>query len=388
MSCTGSWLPGASFPSLRRASSAPSRARRRPVPGRQWRGLAALLAAAACAVAAGLASADSLAYAVPPARDDASDAIARSGLGRREASAAALQVAALLAAAEAPGLAHAELVVRTQKKVPEIPKLLAVMLLRTTYESIKDWGAYSSMAQYQRSFWMQLRDGRKSFMERYQNYDLSGMYNSTELAETRSGGVNNRFYFTFLNDAQWRVIGTRVTREADRTRFSRVVGDRLYRAILNGLELKADVPEGEELTPDTNIGTWPKLSGGVPSGSSPADLAEGSRRLLEYLKAQSYLKDFTVSDFQSVGDGRLRFVSFVGEPVNLEATASLMRSNGNFAPRYDQRILQAYFGDHGFECDFVDGLADDATAFSKNPPRLPRGVRTEWTLRPDPDAGL
>ncbi|CAE8656360.1 unnamed protein product, partial [Polarella glacialis] len=50
--------------------------------------------------------------------------------------------------------------------------------------------------------------------------------------------------------------------------------------------------------------------------------------------------------------------SFVRDPVNIDATASLMRSNDDFAPRYDQRILQAYFSDRGFTSSIEDELAD------------------------------
>lgn len=268
------------------------------------------------------------------------------------------------------------------------------MLLRTTYNSVSDWGVYESMATYQRNFWFQLRDGYETFRERYKNYNFGDLYNATKLAMTRSGGVTNRFYFAFLNDAQWRVIGQAIRRPGDRTRFGRVVGDRLYRAILKGEELRNDLPEGSEPVSEeeaafNRVGTWPQISQPLPTGAAPADVRQGVTQLLEYLRAQKYCEDFEVSEVLADKDGKLRFTSFVKAPVNLEATASLMRSNENFAPRYDQRILQAYFGDRGLESEFADALANGLQdAPVKGPPGRPAGIRTQWTLQPDPDAGL
>ena len=78
---------------------------------------------------------------------------------------------------------------------------------------------------------------------------------------------------------------------------------------------------------------------------------------------------------------RLRFESFVSEPVNLEATSTLMRSRG-FPPRYDQRILQAYFADRGYDSELEDELS------GKDAKSSIVGVRTKWVLIPDPDIGL
>ena len=97
-------------------------------------------------------------------------------------------------------------------------------------------------------------------------------------------------------------------------------------------------------------------------------------------------EDFTLSNFEPDKDGRLRFESFVREPVNLEATSTLMRSRG-FPPRYDQRILQAYFADHGFDSELDDELSGPS-GDAKSGKSLVSGVRTKWVLSPDPDIGL
>ncbi|CAL1171837.1 unnamed protein product [Cladocopium goreaui] len=251
--------------------------------------------------------------------------------------------------------APAEAILRTTKETPELPQVLAVMLLRTTYDSVESWGVYSDMADYQKKFAVQLRDGFESFRGRYENYDLTDLYNTSKLLESRSGGVTNRFYFSFLNDAQWRVIARAIRRGPDRERFSQLVGSRLYQSILRGEDIKSDVDmQGQEANLPS-IGRWPQLA--VSKGSDPTVLSSGTRQLLKYLKDIGYCKDFQVTDFASTGDA-VKFVSFVFDPVNLDATVSLMRSNGGFAPRYDQRILQAYFADCGFSSTFEDTLAE------------------------------
>ena len=67
--------------------------------------------------------------------------------------------------------------------------------------------------------------------------------------------------------------------------------------------------------------------------------------------------------------------------MNLEATSTLMRSRG-FPPRYDQRILQAYFADRGYDSELEDELS------GKDAKSSIVGVRTKWVLIPDPDIGL
>eukprot|EP00434_Breviolum_minutum_P013997 symbB.v1.2.012345.t1/scaffold826.1/size159518/12 len=268
----------------------------------------------------------------------------------------------------------AKAILRTTKETPELPQVLAVMLLRTTYDSVDSWGVYSDMADYQKKFSLQLRDGFESFRGRYENYDLTALYNTSKLLES----VTNRFYFSFLNDAQWRVIGRAIRRSSDRERFSQLVGERLYNSILRGEDLKSDIAmEGEENMP--SIGRWPQLA--VSKGSDATALSTGCRQLLGYLKDIGYMKDFQLGNFQAAGDA-LKFVSFVLDPVNLDATVSLMRSNGGFAPRYDQRILQAYFADCGFAAIFEDSLAEDMEAVSSSR-FVPKGVRTTWLLKPE-----
>jgi len=136
-------------------------------------------------------------------------------------------------------------------------------------------------------------------------------------------------------------------------------------------------------------GRWPPIAPPPPPGKSPADIAEGARQLLDYLQARGYCKEFLLSDFTPDKDGGLVFKSLVREPVNLEVTSSLVRSNIDFLPRYDQRILQAYFADRGFDSTFADVLADGMSGRAASRSGLQQtGVRTEWRLRPDPDAGL
>lgn len=323
-----------------------------------------------------------------------------TALGRREAAADGLAIALGLAGLlTQPAEAAAEAVFRTQREAPRVPKATAVMLLRTTYESVDDWGCYRNMGQYQKDFMGQMRGGFPAFRERYQNYDLSDLLNTSTLMQT-GGGITNRLYFSFLNDAQWRTIGQAIKRPGDRKRFSRVVGDRLYRRILQGFELRADVeaPASEEDVAggfNPNIGSWPPISP-LPTGTEAADLAQGAGQLLSYLHKVGYCDGYELTDFSATTFGQtktIQFQAFVRDPVNLAATASLMRSNEDFAPRYDQRILQAFFADRGFECEISDSPArsiDDTTPrwVSLNGARAPAGVRTAWTLRTDPDAGL
>mmetsp|Transcript_23477 Transcript_23477/g.54781 ORF Transcript_23477/g.54781 Transcript_23477/m.54781 type:complete len:379 (-) Transcript_23477:42-1178(-) len=309
----------------------------------------------------------------------------------------AAAAAATLAGASVP--AHAETRVewqspgdekmfRTQRPSPEIPKVLAVQLLRTTYETIEAWGTYPSMAVYQKNFGLQIREGFQSFRARYQNYDLSALFGGSDLMAS-GGGVTNRFYFSFLNEAQWRVIGRQIRSSRGRLGFSRLLGERLYRKILTGEVLRNEVAEDmtndlpQEVRDQLFIGNWPKLNSTLPKTSSLADLKDGASQLLGYLQTVGYLKDFRISDFQKRGDGVITFVSYVDDPVNLEATKSLFRSNDDFAPRYDQRILEAYFSECGFDPDLRDELAESFEA--KGPTSstsILSGIRTQWELSP------
>ena len=270
-----------------------------------------------------------------------------------------------------------ETMLRTTKETPEVPQVLAVMLLRSTYDSVESWGIYPSMAEYQKQFAIQLRDGFEGFRGRYENYDLTELYNTSKLLQSRSGGVTNRFYFSFLNDAQWRVIGRAIRRASDREQFAQLVGSRLYQSILRGEELKSDV-DGQQDESLPSIGYWPSLQ--VPKGSDPASLSAGCKQILKYLKDVGYCRDFQIGDFKT-SEGLMEFISFVLDPVNLDATVSLMRSNNNFAPRYEQRILQAYFADSGFSSTFEDTLAENITGETTSR-FVAKGIRTAWTLRP------
>ncbi|CAE8708604.1 unnamed protein product, partial [Polarella glacialis] len=194
--------------------------------------LAAGAARSAELLAARGPAADSLAWLpLPWSRGDqlqASSSLSEEPWPRRRAllGQATLSIAVASQGAEGARAEEAKdaYVLRTLKEIPEIPKVLAIMLLRTTYDSASDWGCFKAdMIDYQRSFSLQLRDGYQSFRGRYQNYDLSALYNTTQLLQSRSGGVTNRFYFSFLNDAQWRVIAKSIRRPGDRLRFVQVL---------------------------------------------------------------------------------------------------------------------------------------------------------------------
>lgn len=283
---------------------------------------------------------------------------------------------------------------RTTKEAPQIEKVLAVMLLRTTYDAVEEWDCYRSMADYQRQFSLLVMNDFKNFKGRYENYDLTELFNTTRLLETRSGGVTNRFYFSFLNAAQWRTIAKAIRGKDNRDQFSRVVGDRLYRSILTGQELKADVPQDNpgfsDEAPKDSIGVWPKLAVSLPQGRDAASISMGAKQLLEYLRGRGYCKGFEVSDVKLVDGSQLRFSVFVLDPVNLDATASLMQNNDDFLPRYDQRILQAFFVDRGYSSTFTDSLASgiDAVNLAAKPKGVSTGIRSSWVLRPDLDAGI
>mmetsp|Transcript_99617 Transcript_99617/g.277359 ORF Transcript_99617/g.277359 Transcript_99617/m.277359 type:complete len:386 (+) Transcript_99617:3-1160(+) len=321
--------------------------------------------------------------------------IARAAARRRTVVGAPLVVGAIVGtrpvgALEAPPDVGATF--RTLRAPPEIPVATAVILLRTTLEAIKDWGgALSNPGKYQVSFNKRRAESFESFRTRYQNYDLTGLLNQTllQVKDPRT----NRFYFSFLNEVQWRTLGQQLTRKADAERFSRVVGDRLYRKILSGDVVgPRTIGEGDDAQVNMSSpfsGTWPPLAAPLPRGQGPADLAKGAQLLLEYLRTQGYCREFLLSEFTPDKAGVVTFTSLVREPANIEATSALMRSAASCIPRFDQRILQAYFADCGFECDFTDVLADDMDARSNPRTGLqPRGIRTVWKLRSDPDAGL
>ena len=250
-----------------------------------------------------------------------------------------------------------------------------------TCQAALDWGGpFSKPGSYQTSFNKKRSEGFPAFKERYATYDLSGLLNQTELLakDPRS----NRLYFSFLNEVQFRTLQDGIKRQGEKERFGFNVGVRLYRKILKGDEVGPRIVTGDTYDPKAPVnmssplsGRWLPLEPPLPKGNSLVDLQEGTQRLLDYLRKQGYCKDFTISNFKLNGD-RLSFESLVVEPINFEATSTLMRSRG-FPPRYHQRILEAYFADRGFDNGFDDELDMKTSA-----------VRTKWVLTPDPDAGL
>ena len=281
---------------------------------------------------------------------------------------------------------------RTLKKVPELPVATAVILLRTTQEAALDWGGpFAKPGLYQTNFNKKRSEGFAAFKERYATYDLSALFNQSQLLE--KDPRTNRFYFTFLNEVQFRTLQDGIKRRGEQERFGLNIGARLYRKMQSGDDVGPRIVKGEEYDPKAPVnmssplsGAWPPLQPPLSKGRSPSDLAAGARRLLDYLRGQGYCKDFSVSDFLVGADGRVKFTSFVLEPANFEATSSLLRSRG-FPPRYDQRILQAYFLDRGYESELEDELSTSLEGNGKSSGPA-TGVRTHWALTADEEASL
>jgi len=294
------------------------------------------------------------------------------------------------AATAAPAAPEVGPTFRTLRKPPEVPVATAVILLRTTQEAALDWGGpFAKPGLYQTSFNKKRSDAFAAFKERYSNYDLTGLFNQSQLLE--KDPRTNRFYFSFLNEVQFRTLQDGIKRRAEQERFGLNVGARLYRKILTGDAVGPRIIRGTDYDPKAPVnmssplsGLWPALQPPLSKANSASDLTMGARRLLGYLRDQGYCKDFKLTDFGLRKDARLEFSSLVIEPINLEATSSLFRSRG-FPPRFDQRILQAYFLDHGYESELDDDLAD---SLAGDKSQIPLGVRTKWVLTPDPDAGL
>ncbi|CAK9072641.1 Serine/threonine-protein kinase Chk2 [Durusdinium trenchii] len=267
---------------------------------------------------------------------------------------------------------------RTLRAPPEIPVATAVILLRTTQEAALDWGGpFSKPGLYQTSFNKKRSEGFPAFKERYATYDLSALLNQTQLLA--KDPRTNRLYFSFLNEVQFRTLQDGIKRRGEQERFGLNVGNRLYRKILQGDEVGPRLVKGDTYDPKAPVdmssplsGRWPSLSPPLPKGGSSVDLAKGSQRLLDYLRREGYCKDFTLSSFKLKDAGKLSFESFVEEPINLEATSTLMRSRG-FPPRYDQRILQAFFADRGFDSELDDELSD---AKSESDPQRMEATRS------------
>eukprot|EP00929_Paragymnodinium_shiwhaense_P108768 TRINITY_DN75100_c0_g1_i1.p1 TRINITY_DN75100_c0_g1~~TRINITY_DN75100_c0_g1_i1.p1 ORF type:complete len:427 (+),score=40.58 TRINITY_DN75100_c0_g1_i1:101-1282(+) len=294
-------------------------------------------------------------------------------------------------------------VFRMQKEAPRVDRTLAVLLLRTTYETIEGWGVYKDMQEYQIAFSNSRSRAMRSFRDRYANYDLSDLLDPEKVVAS-GGGVNNKLYFGFLNEVQWRTIAKKIL--TNREAFGRLIGYRLYKSIAEGFEVRAAVdnprpdlsPEcfeqraGEKpklkavSTCDELIGIVPKLTPALPAGTAASDIRKGAGQLLDYLCGLGYCEGHELSDVTEE-KGRVLFTAFVKEPVNLDATSALMRSNDNFVPRYDQRILQAYFSERSYESEFTDQLANSLNEAPDDKPGIARkvGVLTRWRLIPDPD---
>ena len=237
--------------------------------------------------------------------------------------------------------------------------------------------------RYQTNFNKKRSEAFPAFKERYATYDLSGLINETQLL--RKDPRTNQLYFSFLNEVQFRTLQDGIKRRGEQERFGFNVGVRLYRKILAGDEVGPRIQQGDSYDPKAPVnmsspfsGVWPPLTPSLSKGKLITDLESGAQRLLDYLRRQGYCKDFQLSSFEN-SNGIIRFESLVTEPINLEATSTLLRSRG-FVPRYDQRLLQAFFADRGYESELEDELAFGSS--------IPTGVRTKWRLQADPDTSL
>lgn len=305
----------------------------------------------------------------------------------------AVVVEAIIAPSAVNALVDSAPTFRTLQQVPEIPVETAVILLRTTAEAIVDFGCFKDNADWQAKFSKERMATFASFKSRYQNYDLTGLYNQSilEVKDPRT----NRLYFNYLNLVQFQAIGKTITRKGQRLQVSRIIGDRLYDKILRGdvvgprtigTDEEIDKGTAEVNMSSTFSGVWPAITSPLPrgKGKSPEELKSGVRQLLEYLRSRKYCKEFAISDFTPNKDGGVDFVSYIQEPVNLEATVTLTKGD-NILPRYESGILQAYFKDCGYDSDIKDGLAAGMDDWITSAEQRARGIRAAWTLRPRPD---
>ncbi|CAK0806720.1 unnamed protein product, partial [Prorocentrum cordatum] len=195
--------------------------------------------------------------------------------------------------------------------------------------------------------------------------------------------------FDYLVGCQFRILSRKIPRKEARARFTRKLGETLYRKILAGDVVGPRVWVGDDETGslgDVNMsspfsGTWPAISTLPQRAQSAEELRKGAQALLRYLAEQQYCAGGDLSAFQSSSDGAVvEFTSYVREPANFESTVSLMRDNDLFAPRFDQRILEAYFEDSGYLCTSTDEVAGDGEGAGPA-----RGIRTRWKLKLDQD---
>lgn len=137
--------------------------------------------------------------------------------------------------------------------------------------------------------------GFAAFKERYANYDLSGLLNQTQLLA--KDPRTNRFYFSFLNEVQFRTLQDGIKRRGEQERFGFNVGTRLYRKILEGDTVGPRIIQGDTYDPKAPVnmssplsGLWPPLQPPLPKGALVSDLSEGSQRLMDYLRREGYCK--------------------------------------------------------------------------------------------------
>lgn len=107
----------------------------------------------------------------------------------------------------------------------------------------------------------------------------------------------NRFYFSFLNEVQFRTLQDGIKRRGEQERFGFNVGTRLYRKILEGDTVGPRIIQGDTYDPKAPVnmssplsGLWPPLQPPLPKGALVSDLSEGSQRLMDYLRREGYCK--------------------------------------------------------------------------------------------------
>ena len=156
--------------------------------------------------------------------------------------------------------------------------------------------------------------GFAAFKERYANYDLSGLLNQTQLLA--KDPRTNRFYFSFLNEVQFRTLQDGIKRRGEQERFGFNVGKRLYRKILEGDAVGPRI-QGDTYDPKAPVnmssplsGLWPPLQPPLPKGALASDVSEGSQRLMDYLRREGYCKDGRWLQVANLWEVKIIFVIF------------------------------------------------------------------------------
>ena len=175
------------------------------------------------------------------------------------------------------------------------PLKLPWLWINTPWVAANDFSFFSVLCSTNKSPTATALQGFAAFKERYANYDLSGLLNQTQLLA--KDPRTNRFYFSFLNEVQFRTLQDGIKRRGEQERFGFNVGTRLYRKILEGDTVGPRIIQGDTYDPKAPVnmssplsGLWPPLQPPLPKGALASDLSEGSQRLMDYLRREGYCK--------------------------------------------------------------------------------------------------